>query len=123
MNLATPDTKFVVGKFASRLRIPFDDCEIYNGRFWAITLADADPDPDLAAAAAATNTEGVVEAKAASAPRAATIANGLAGSRAVDGTSERQWVEGDVEDSEEEAEEERGGGEAKGQRGGRDGYY
>lgn len=40
VNLATPETKFVVGKFAKQLRLPFDDCEIKDGRFWSVTRSD-----------------------------------------------------------------------------------
>ena len=37
INLAPPETKFVVGKFAKQLGLPFDDCEVKGGRFWAVT--------------------------------------------------------------------------------------
>eukprot|EP00752_Nemacystus_decipiens_P001692 g1639.t2 len=62
VNMATPDVKFVLGKFAKSLALPFDDAEIQGGRFWSVSrAADAPPAPSAAraevAAAKATGAE------------------------------------------------------------------
>lgn len=53
INLANPETKFVVGKFSNQLGLPFDDCEVKGGRFWAVTRTDPSASAVDASAAAA----------------------------------------------------------------------
>lgn len=42
VNLSTPDTKFVVGKFSKHLGLRFDDCEIKESRLWAVSRGDVE---------------------------------------------------------------------------------
>lgn len=40
VNIVTPESKFVVGKFANQLGVSFEDAEVQGGRFWSVTRTD-----------------------------------------------------------------------------------
>lgn len=40
VNIVTPESKFVVGKFANQLGVSFEDAEVQGGRFWSVTRMD-----------------------------------------------------------------------------------
>lgn len=48
VNLATPETKFVFGKFASQAKVTFDDCEVKGGQLWAVSRVDPSLPPPSA---------------------------------------------------------------------------
>lgn len=52
VNLSTPDTKFVVGKFSKQLGLRFDDCEIRESRLWALSRDGLRPEVATARLAA-----------------------------------------------------------------------
>ncbi|CAM9249649.1 unnamed protein product [Ectocarpus sp. 13 AM-2016] len=73
--MATPDVKFVMGKFAKSLGLPFDDCEVQGGRFWSVSTTEP-PAASAARAAVTAAKEG-----------AAVVAAGARGDTRVEATA------------------------------------
>ncbi|CAM9543273.1 unnamed protein product, partial [Scytosiphon promiscuus] len=61
VNLATPDVKFVMGKFSKSLGLPFDDCEIQGGRFWSVSRTGTDAKEAVEGGGAGARSVGVGE--------------------------------------------------------------
>lgn len=84
--MATPDVKFVMGKFAKSLGLPFDDCEIQGGRFWSVSTTE--PPVASAARAAVTAAKAGVAAGARGDTRAEATATGGGGVVVADDSAE-----------------------------------
>lgn len=74
VNLATPDVKFVMGKFSKSLGLPFDDCEIQGGRFWSVSQTGVSAKETVGGMGV--RSDGESPAEASSAPAEGAVAGG-----------------------------------------------